>query len=81
MARKKEFRDIAITVRIDAATAKFLDYKVSQMKEKVGNTANRNSLIEALIHKWKDEDDKYRERTLRAARNSISREGGDQSKS
>ena len=66
MGRRKENKNIAITVRLDEDTAKFLDIKVEQMREAVGKTANRNSLIEALINKWKDEDDRYRERVARS---------------
>jgi hypothetical protein len=68
MGRRKENKNIAITVRLDEDTAKFLDAKVEQMRGAVGKTANRNSLIEALIHKWKEEDDRYRKRVARTVR-------------
>ena len=79
--KKTNNKTVAITVRIDEDTASFLDYKVQQMKNVVGTTANRNSLIEALLHKWKVEDDRYRERTIRAAGAAGSGENRDQSKS
>lgn len=65
--KKANNKTVAITVRIDGDMASFLDDKVQQMKNVVGTTANRNSLIEALLHKWKVEDDRYRKRVARAS--------------